>query len=337
MTGFISSRPNGSLHRRRAEQRPVGEHRLRCQQRSGLPLGCQVQLVGLDRPRCHLPEIAAASARSAPTCCSGDDTDPAAPGFQGDTSRISSTGASRRATARPTAFTLEPRRRRHVDREAWRYCRLSGAFTEVHVHGTGRRRHADRRRGAAGRSCRRRPALTGAGGNDLLVIDDASAGRRRELHAARRARSTAASAATRASHATTEKVEVRGGSGADTFDVTPSRGHDLRRARQRPDDGAGRHAYVPLNHAVRRRGRRRAGPTASGPTRASSRCVHRDRGRARPRYRRCRRRRPADGHGRRDTRPGRAIADSISPMRRGCGSGPTASPAAAGASGRSRA
>jgi hypothetical protein len=142
------------------------------------------------------------------------------PGFQGDVSRVAYDARSGAGDGSPDSLTVQ--RAALPNTFALKQGTTTvatGAFTDVRAYGSS---DADTLTvSAASGPVTPDVGLLGRGGDDVAVVDDStrSAAERYAVDPAAVLRSNAGDVSF---DAATERVEVRGGSGADAFDVTPS-------------------------------------------------------------------------------------------------------------------
>ena len=188
-------------------------------QNSGPALDAKLNWWGTTDPAVIYDEVAGGFTGLRPHLRSGVDEQPGTRGFQGDPSRITIDSLSSTGNGSPDSFSVEQSGGNIVAKHGATTI-ANGPLTEVHVHGTP---DVDTLTvDAAGGSVVATTGLTGAGGDDALVVDDSTRATGQNYVASPGALDRSAGAGDVAFAASTEKVEVRGGSGADSFDVTPS-------------------------------------------------------------------------------------------------------------------
>jgi hypothetical protein len=177
---------------------------------------------GSSDPAVVYPEIVQAPPGSDPRpwLLSANDLLPATRGFQGDVARVAYDARSGAADGAPDVFSVQ--RAGPPGTFAIKHggtVVTTAVLTEVRVYGSA---DADTLTvDAAGGPVTPRTTFAAAGGDDALVVDDSSrsAAERYVIDPAAVLRSNAGEVGF---DSATERVQVRGGSGADTFDATPS-------------------------------------------------------------------------------------------------------------------
>ncbi|MEA2444204.1 MAG: trimeric autotransporter adhesin, partial [Thermoleophilales bacterium] len=182
---------------------------------------------GSSDPAVVYPEIVQAppAPDPRPWLLSGADTPPAStPGFQGDVGRIAYDAGPAAGDGSPDAFSLQRATPTVVTARHGATTIASAALTEVLVYGSG---DADTFTvNAASGAVTTKAGFAPGGGTDALVVDDStrSTGERYILDPTTLERANAGHAYF---DSATEAVQLRGGSAADKFDVTPSPNTDF--------------------------------------------------------------------------------------------------------------
>ena len=183
------------------------------------PIDARLNWWGTTDPAVIYDEVVGAFSGLRPHLRSGVDEQPGTRGFQGDPSRITIDSLSSTGNGVADSFTVEQSGGNVVAKHGATTI-ANAPLTEVHVHGTP---DVDTLTvNAAGGPVTAITGLTGAGGDDALIVDDSTRTTGQNYVASPGTLDRSAGAGDSAFAPSTEKVEVRGGSGADAFDVTPS-------------------------------------------------------------------------------------------------------------------
>jgi hypothetical protein len=177
---------------------------------------------GSSDPAVVYPEIVQAPPGSDPRpwLLAGTDQAPSSQGFQGDLGRIAYDARSAAGDGNPDSFSVQ--RAALPNTFAVKHegtVVASAALTEVRAYGSS---DADTMTiDAAGGPVTPKTSFAAGGGNDVLLVDDSSrsVAERYVIDPSAVLRSNAGDAGF---DSATERVQVKGGSGGDTFDVTPS-------------------------------------------------------------------------------------------------------------------